>query len=236
MNILKPMFRIRGLLSTNRRLCLTACLLTYFLMMPAGVHAEQETDTLFVPSVRFGVDLSGFARQLFETETLPVEFSADVEWRENFFIAAEGGWLTVDVNRETHRYQASGYFFRLGHDFSIFRGGAHNPNDVFLVSLRYGYGRVRHEAPHIVIPDPYWGDYETSLSSEEYAAHWLEAGIGMKAEVLRNLFLGWSLRGRVRIANTSDPLMQPYIISGFGKSDNSALMVHYSIYYRIPLY
>ncbi len=235
MNILRFIFLIPAQSSTNRglkRLLLLCCMLAAILPV---AQAESQRDTVFVPSLRFGLDVSGFARQIVEAETLPLEASADFEWRENFFAAAEGGWLNVDVNRNTHRYQAQGYFFRAGTDFNILRGSVHNPNDVLVISLRYGFGKLEHEAPNIVIQDPFWGDYVTIADRESYQMHWLEAGIGMKAEVWNNFFLGWTLRGRVRISHTSNPNMEPYFISGFGKSNSTALMFHYSIYYRIPL-
>ncbi len=216
MNILKYIFLILALLSTS-------------------VAVTAQNDTIFKPAVRLGLDVSGFARQLIEAETLPVEFSFDYEWRKKYFAAAEAGWLNVDVNRDTHRYNAQGYFFRTGIDIGILGGDVHNPNDHVLLSLRYGYGRLKQEAPYILISDAYWGDYETSVDPETYHAHWLEAGLGMKTSIWNNLFLGWSLRGRVRISSTSDPNMEPYFISGFGRSNNAALMLHYSIYYRFPL-
>lgn len=197
--------------------------------------AAAQNDTIFRPAARLGLDVSGFARHLIEAETLPVELSFDYEWRKNYFAAAEAGWLNVDVNRETHRYNAQGYFFRTGIDIGILGGDVRNPNDHVLISVRYGYGRLRQEAPYILISDGYWGDYETSVDPETYQAHWLEAGLGMKTSIWKNLFLGWSLRGRVRVAATSDPNMEPYFISGYGRSNNAALMLHYSIYYRFPL-
>lgn len=212
-----------------------AVFLCFFTLMISVVQAETKPDTVFTQSLRFGVDVSGFARQFIESETLPLEFSADFEWRENYFVAAEGGWLSVDVNRDTHRYQASGYFVRTGTDFNILRGSEHNPNDVLIISLRYGYGKLDHEAPHIIIQDPFWGNYVSSAEKESYAMHWLEAGIGMKAEIWNSFFLGWSLRGRIRLSRTDDPNMEPYFVSGFGKSNSTAVMFHYSLYYRIPL-
>ncbi len=216
MNILKYIFLILALLSTS-------------------IAVPAQNDTIFKPAVRLGLDVSGFARQLIEAEMLPVEISFDYEWRQNYFAAVEAGWLNVDVNRDTHRYNAQGYFFRTGIDIGILGGEASNPNDHVLLSVRYGYGRLSQEAPYILISDGYWGDYETSVDPETYHAHWLEVGLGIKTSIWSNLFLGWSLRGRVRVASTSDPNMEPYFISGYGRSNNAALMLHYSIYYRFPL-
>ncbi len=205
-----------------------------FLVICNSLTAEN--DTVFTPSARLGADLSGFARNLIEPETLTGEISLDIEWRKSHFVAIEAGLMQVDVQQETHRYQADGYFFRLGADFNILERSPDNPNDVLLVSLRYGYGKSDHEAPFIVIPDPYWGDHETSVSPESFQAHWLEAGIGLKTEIWNNIFLGWSLRGKLLLTSTSAPEMEPYYIGGYGKSgSNTRLSLLYSVLYRIPM-
>lgn len=192
-------------------------------------------DTLFSPSIRLGVDLGGFARQAFEPETKPLELTVDVEWRQHYFAVIEIGMLDVDIDRESHRYQAQGLFIRAGMDFNILGQTSTNPHDGVLLSVRYGYGSLDHEAPMVMITDPYWGNYTTSMPTEAYQAHWLEAGIGLKTQIWGQLFLGWSLRGRLLVSRPSSAGMEPYYISGFGKSGSSGnLMLHYTISYRIP--
>ncbi len=207
-----------------------------FLAISQVGMTEEVNDTLFVPSVRLGIDISGFARHLIEPETITGEITLDVEWRKSHFFAIEAGLLEVDVEKETHVYQADGYFIRIGADFNILERNPDSPNDVLLASLRYGYGKLEHEAPFVLIPSPYWGARETVIPAESYQAHWLEAGIGLKTEIWNNIFLGWSLRGRLMISDTSAPAMDPYFISGFGKSgNNTSLSFHYQLMYRLPL-
>ncbi len=208
-------------------------LIPFLVISQAGL---AENDTLFTPSVRPGLDVSGLARHLMEPEVVTGEASLDVEWRKSHFVAIEGGLLQVDMQKETHRYQANGYFLRAGADFNILERNPENPHDVVLASIRYGYSKAEHEAPFIVISDPYWGDYETAVSKENFQAHWIEAGIGLKTEIWHNIFLGWSLRGKIMLASTDDPEMDPYFIGGFGKSgSNTRISLLYSIMYRIPM-
>ncbi len=214
-------------------------ILRYFFLLPLMIIScglKAENDTLFVPSVRIGLDVSGVARQFVEPETITGEISVDVEWQNNYFAALEAGMMTVDVEKETHRYQADGYFFRLGADFNILGRTPQNPHDLVLLSVRYGYSALNHEAPFIVIPDPFWGNYQTAVPAHRYRAHWIEAGLGLKTHLFHNIFIGWSLRGRLLLTSTKEPAMEPYFIGGFGKSNgNTNLMLHYLILYRIPL-
>ncbi len=198
--------------------------------------AASENDTIFHPALRIGVDVSGFARQIIEPEVFPIEVSVDFEWRENFFAVAEAGMLTVNMERETHQYTADGFFGRAGADYNLLQHITDPSNDVILVSLRYGYSRFRQEAPLVIIPDEYWGDHQTAVDEDIYQAHWMEAGIGLKTEVFHNLFFGWSLRGKILLSGTSYPEMDPYYVGGYGSSDNNtAMTLHYSLYYRFPI-
>ncbi len=214
-------------------------MLRYFFLLTMVAYSLPllpANDTLFAPSIRVGLDVSGLARHLLEPEVMDSELSVDIEWRKNHFLALEAGLVSVNVDKESHRYQSDGFFFRLGPDFNVLGRGDHNPNDLVLLSFRYGYGRLKQEAPFILISDPYWGDFEDALDSESYQAHWLEAGLGLKAEVFRHFFVGWALRGRLLVARSSRTGMDPYIISGYGKHSGSTnLMLHYHLMYRIPL-
>ncbi len=210
----------------------------FLLLMMVGYSLPllSANDSLFVPSIRLGLDVSGLARHLIEPEQIGAGVTADIEWHKNHFVALEAGFTSVDVERESHQYKSDGFFFRLGPDFNVLGRGDHNPNDLVLLSLRYGYGRLEQEAPFILISDPYWGDYEDAIGSESISAHWLEAGLGLKTEVFTHFFMGWALRGRLLLSRSGGTGMDPYIISGFGKHNGSTnLTLHYHLMYRIPL-
>ncbi|MFP4064255.1 MAG: DUF6048 family protein [Bacteroidales bacterium] len=214
----------------------------YLFLIPAMVTAmnlslaASENDTIFHPALRFGVDVSGFARQIIEPEVFPIEASVDFEWKENFFAVAEAGMSTVNMEKDTHRYIADGYFGRAGADFNLLHYITAPSNDVILVSLRYGYSRSRQEAPLVIISDNYWGDHQTAVDADIYQAHWIEAGIGLKTEIFRSLFIGWSLRGKILLSDTSDPEMDPFYVGGYGGSGSAtAMTLHYSLYYRFPI-
>jgi hypothetical protein len=196
-----------------------------------GVFAGQ--DTIFVPSAGWGVEVSGLARHFLEPETMRWEFSAEYEWKQNWFAVAEAGWNNIQIVKPTHEYESGGAFFRAGADLNLLQ---RNTRDKALLSARYGFGRLHHQAPFILIEDPYWGNMETSVPREIIRAHWLELGGGMKAQIAGNFFLGWTLRARWLISSGRSQEMTPYYISGYGKNTSNLIVAfHYSIYYNFPL-
>ncbi len=202
--------------------------------MVFSLTAAGENDTLFHRSLRIGADVSGFARNLIEPEIMSYEFSADLEWAKNWFIAMESGFLDVNINKPTHNYSAGGYFLRAGLDYNLLQKPELDELGIVFGAIRYGVSNTRHEAPEIVIGNTYWGNVNTSMPIENIWSHWFELGGGIKTKLIGNVFIGWSIRARFLLHKSSSAAMEPYIISGFGKyNDKPAVMVHYYVYYKI---
>ena len=204
------------------------------LAISPGVKAQEAETLVFRQNVSLGYDVSGFARKLIEPEVFMHGISAGFEWRPNWTASLELGTLGIDVQRDSHQYLASGFFVRSGVNYNLLQKTS-MPGEELFVSFRYGFGSLAHEAPNISIIDPYWGSLETSLDPARYSAHWAEIGGGLKTRLFWNIYIGWDLRIRLKLARSSDIEMEPYYISGFGKGkNNSVVMLHYSVYYKFP--
>lgn len=213
----------------------TLRLLFLLLLTSTSACLHGQGDTIFRPSARLGFDVSGLARRFFEPESRALEFSADWEWRKNWFLALEGGGMAVDIEKDTHSYEAGGWFFRLGADYNFLQRPDPVHQDLVIALIRYGFGSLNHQAPGIRVSNPYWGDYFTEIPSERFLAHWLELGGGLKTRIGKHLFMGWTLRARFLISQSRESLISPYTISGFGRhSGNTSVGIHYFLYYRIP--
>lgn len=194
----------------------------------------QERDTLvFRPTFSLGYDLSGLARNYFEPEVLMQHISASYEWQPNWFAALEAGNMDVTVERETHNYHSQGLFFRAGVNYNLLQKSPAMKGEEIFLAFRYGFGWLTHEAPRIIITEPYWGSVEEAFESAGYSAHWAEIGGGLKTKLFWNIYLGWDLRIRLMLARNPGSEMEPYYISGFGKNNgNTAVMLHYSLFYK----
>ncbi len=206
-------------------------------LISISLHANQEEDILiFQPSVRIGFDASGLLNRIWQPEVTNIEFSVDGKFKPDWFIAAEAGYLDIDISRELFDYTSNGLFARAGVDYNVLEKREPESNDVVLLMFRYGYSNLTHNSDRIEIVDPYWGNFNSSVDSENINSHWVELGFALKAELFRGLFLGWSVRGRYLIYSSRDAMLDPYNIPGFGiiRKSNTAYSLHYSIYYRFP--
>lgn len=211
------------------------------LLLSLGSFANSNNDTIpstegVQPFVRFGIDLSSFARGLIEPEVKQYEFALDSEVFPNWFINLEGGWMNVSTITSNFDYKASGFFFRVGPDFNLLKRPSPRQQDLVTFGMRYAYSFQQHEAPYFLSENPYWGDYEGSVGQSSFNAHWIEFAGGVKAEVFQNFFLSWSLRTRVKLYTTRNSELDPYYLPGYGQGKRRApVMVHYSLLYRFSL-
>ena len=200
-------------------------------------HSIAQDSIQWVRGVRIGCDLTRFALYEFQPDRKAMEFSFDTEFKRNKFVTAEIGMEQSKNENIRLSYRSSGFYGRVGVDFNILKKDKlEKGRDVVFVGFRYGYYNMTQQTDAYVIPSYYSTDtLRGSYSSKNLYGHWVEVAFGLKVEVLQNLFLGASMRGRVLLFSKKD-LNYPYYAPGFGKGANSTNFgVNYSIYYQIPL-
>lgn len=196
------------------------------------------SDTVIKPKpdrfVRVGFDISGVAIYFMNPEVRHLELSLDSEIAHNWFVNLEGGNVNVLSDQENYNYHATGIFFRAGVDFNLLKRQAKTRNDVVLVGFRYGFSSLNHGSTRFFVANEYWGDYSGSVENLNHQLHWVELKGGIKTEIFNNLFLGWSLRTRIRLAQSDDSQLQPFFIGGFGRGSRQApISIQYSLMYKI---
>jgi hypothetical protein len=205
-----------------------------------------------IKGLRLGVDLSRFSLYFLEPERQCFEVSADFEALRNLYPTVEYGQQKVSLNKTIdnyypdgtyffksgYYYKSDGSYYRIGADYSFLKVNAQNQYDMLFAGLRYGFANMSHYAEDITIGSGYWGSYsDGSVPENKIKAQWIEIAIGLRAELFKNFFMGWSFRGRILIDKTKDEYMDPYSIPGFGDgSKNSGFGFNFSIYYKIPMF
>lgn len=188
--------------------------------------------------IRFGTDLSKFVLPLFYPETRGYEFLADFQILDNIFIAGEYGISNIKLDTDSYKfnYDLNGNFLKLGLNRNILKHDDVTKNDLLFVGFRYSFSQFKHKASNIHILDEHWDDVigaETETIS--LTCHSIDLVAGVKTELFKNIYIGWTIRGMIRLKLKSDNIMSPYFIPGFGKGDKKAAIgFNYSVYYRIP--
>jgi len=207
--------------------------------------------------LRIGVDLSKPIRALFDSDYSGLEFVADFRITNKIYIAAEFGNEQKtsfealenidDINRvELYDYTTSGSYIKLGVDFNTYENW-YGMTNAIIFGARYAGSTFSQTLNNYTIYDSnrYWNPNDFapgSNSPQEFSglnATWLEILLGIKVELVANLYLGASVRLAYLFTNKEADFFPNLWIPGFNKvNDNSNFGVsyNYTLSYFIPLY
>ncbi len=196
----------------------------------------QEADTVKARnSISLGFDITGPV--LYALDNTKYSYEGYLSYRLNYkyFIVCEPGYSEYNYEQYNYEYYNKGWFVRVGVDIGMLEPVASKINHFAGIGLRYGLSVFEQETPSISI-DNYWGTVNTSIPKSSVHAHFLELQGGVKAELARNLLIGWSVKLRALIYSSGRNEETAAYIPGLGGTDASFIpAISYYIIYRIPI-
>lgn len=191
---------------------------------------------------RVGADLSKPIRTLFEDNYTGFEILGDYRLTKRIYIAAEIGNEQKTTFDDNITSKGKGSYLKLGFDYNM-----HNNwiglNNMIHGGLRYGISSFSQELLEYTISTeaPFFpaDNYTTSVIYNGLNAQWLELLIGVKAEVLNNLYLSINLQLKRRLNEKSPDNFENLYIPGFNRTyedSKTGVGFGYTISYLIPIY
>lgn len=207
--------------------------------------SQNSTENLNRYGLRVGADVSKLARSFIDKDYFGLELVADYRWKYNTYFAGEIGKEYKKTITDYFSYTTDGQYIKLGADHNTY-GNWYGMENMIFIGGRYGFANFSQTLNEYQIRNlnRYWQENPQGNSPEilkKYSgrtAHWLEFLVGMKAEVLQNLYLGVSVRFSRMIYHTQNEFPN-YWISGVGRvweSSNFGINYNYTITYLIPFY
>ena len=205
----------------------------------------QEKDTLKIPQrygLRLGIDAHRLTKSLYNDNYKGLELVGDYRITKKFYAAGELGNEEKTTADDNLNYTTKGSYFKVGFDYNAYENWLDMENMIF-IGMRAGVGSFNHKLNRFTIYQPgnYYG-VTTNTSDQEFnglSASWLEVVSGLKAEVLNNVYVGFSLRINYLMSNNEPEGFANLYIPGFNKTyENSKFGagINYSISYFIPFY
>lgn len=196
---------------------------------------ERRVEIVKDQGLSLGVDLSPVIMRFINEERTGLSFVGRYGVKNRWFAAAEVGYERIKYAKDNYDYKSDGTYIRVGMDYDIFNSEDYPTNDNIFVGLRYSYAWQSHESGRFTIVDSYWGDYSGSVGRTSVNSHVVDAVGGLRCEVLRNFYMGWTFRCRFLLASNHSDDLKPYAIAGYGNYDNKvALGFTYTLEYQIP--
>lgn len=192
--------------------------------------------------LRVGIDLAKPLRTLLDDDYRGFEVNGDYRVYENYYLAAELGNEKDLIVEENVTANGSGSYIKLGVDYNAYRNWQGMQNSIY-VGIRYAFASFSTELEEYTIytRNPYF-ERDTRIENQEYnnlTANWLEMQLGIKVEVLNNLYLGAHVQLKRMIGQSTPGNFDNLYVPGFNRTyDSSSIGVGYgyAISYLIPLY
>jgi hypothetical protein len=212
-----------------------------------SVTAQQEqiTDTIDQKTkygLRLGVDLSKPVRTFVEDGYTGFEILGDFRISDKFYIAGEIGTEDKDYDEENLKANTKGSYIKLGADYNAYNNWFGLNNAIF-IGLRYGFSTFTQELESYTVytNNQVFFPAERVINQEfnGLTGSWAELQVGIKTEVLNNLYLSINLQLKRKISEDVPENFSNLFIPGFNSTNDFSEFgagYGYTISYLIPIF
>ncbi|MEA3318293.1 MAG: DUF6048 family protein [Bacteroidota bacterium] len=195
-----------------------------------GENLDKEKEELKLSSIRIAYNLQTASDLIFKPERSSYAGLAEVSFNNLYTGVIEFGISNINKENTSYNYESSGYYTALGFDYNMLKRDA---PDFFGAGIRLAMANYEYSANNINIEYPHYEDFTTNYFSNTNTAIWAEFVLGIKVEIFKNLYLGWSARVKMNLYRSEPDDFSSYDIPGYGKSENKfKLGAAYHVYFN----
>jgi len=222
------------------------------LLFCVSVHAQN--DSIIKPinestkikqkyGIRLGGDFSKIVRTLIDEDYKGFEIQGDFRLTNKWYLAGEIGAEEKTGSNDFLNATAKGTYFKVGSDYNFYKNWFGMENMIY-GGLRIGFSTFSQTLNSFGIysQNQYWAPQFTSDIAQEFSgltALWSEIIIGLKAELLNNLYIGVNIQFKGMINQDQPENFENLYVPGFNRTHDSGRFgfgYSYNISYLIPLY
>lgn len=189
--------------------------------------------------LRLGADISKLLLPIVDKSYSGLEVVADYRVSKNWYIATELGYENEITYEDYLQSTSSGSYIRLGTNYNAYSNWLDMNNEIY-VGMRYGFAMFEQTLNSYTpnVNSTYFPAKKitTSVTSTGLNAHWVELQLGIKAETLKNLFIGFSGSYKIGISIQNPENFKTLYASGFNRvyESGTGFGFNYTISYLIP--
>ncbi|RXJ51400.1 hypothetical protein ESZ48_05915 [Gelidibacter gilvus] len=210
------------------------------------VQEKNANDTIIIKQkygLRLGGDIGRLVRSFIDDDYKGFEITADYRLTQKLYLAGELGTEENSIRNDYLDVTAKGSYFKAGIDYNLYRNWLDMENLIY-TGLRVGVSTFSQNlnSYKIYTTDQYYDTPFTSTDLQEYkglSAIWAELVIGIKAEIVTNLFIGFNAQLKGLVAEDQPTNFENLFIPGFNKTFDSGRFgfgFGYNVSYLIPIY
>jgi hypothetical protein len=172
--------------------------------------------------------------------TYSYEAGAQVDLKHKYFPIFEIGVAGANkTSNDNIAFKTNGMFSRLGIDINLLspKKDQKPTTNLFLAGVRLGVSNFKYSLNNAIITDNYWGGTEIlNYSNTPNTKIWYEIVVGVRVEVVKNIFMGWSIRSKNLLNPDVTGQITPWFIPGFGINNGSSWGFNYTIGYKLNIH
>lgn len=218
-------------------------ILLFFISFLGTSTAQQKTDTVKTKEsygLRVGIDLSKPLISFLEPESKGLELVGDIRVLRNYYAAVELGFEDKTSKEDYMNYTTKGSYIKAGVNYNAYKNWKGMTNEIY-IGVRYGFSifnqtlnsytpnvKGTYFIPAVVLPNTEFKDL---------SAHWVELVFGLKAETLKNLYLGFSFSFKTMISTKEPDNFKNLYVPGFNRVylNDTGFGINYTLSYLIPI-
>lgn len=206
-------------------------------VVPIKEGKPKKQKVYFERDLKFGWDVSNLLVGALSSSRTGLDFSVDYALKKNLYGIVEVGKNSFEEGSDEMDYFSEGMYFRLGVDSKVGKSERNISRDIFYLGARYAFATFEQKIENYQINSSYWPAATEDEISFNNQAHWAEAIVGFKVEVLKNMYLGLGLRFKLMLFQSGDKTLKPApFVPGYGKTSGALVIgFNYNVYYNLPL-
>ncbi len=201
-----------------------------FVLLSVPAIAQDDEDTVATQPaldsmhlLRFSADISRPILFSGSDRRRSYEFEVDYYWKKELYFVVEGGWGRSVLQDSTLSFTSNNKFFKAGITKSMLSRRMANDWDMAFIGARYALGLIERGEASYVTWDPFWGTTSGVVPGKSLTAHWAEVVAGVKLELYKGIFAGWTVRGKFLLNKNAFRELPPAYIAVYGKGDKNAI-------------
>jgi len=180
------------------------------------IQKEEKPKVPHFQYFRIGVDASKLLRSTLTDKYNTVEFLVESIWKPKMHYVAETGFASATNAGDNISFTSSSYFLRFGFDKYFFGKLYKEDLDNAFIGLRYATAIYNRDDALAQLWDPYYGNTVITKQGATNLMHWIELTAGFRVELVKNIFLGWNIRGKTFLNPVKIKELTPTYLAGYG--------------------
>ncbi|OBX21997.1 MULTISPECIES: DUF6048 family protein [Bizionia] len=211
--------------------------------IPTNKKLKDSSKQLEKYGLRVGGDASKLLRSFLDDDYKGFEVNGDFRFTKKWYLAGEFGVEEKTTTTDYIDVTATGTYIKLGADYNAYENW-YGMNNLLYGGFRVAFSNFSQDLNSFGVysQNQYWAPQFSTSESKKFSglnAVWAEFIVGLKVEVLTNLFLGVNAQFKYIITQSEPDNFENIYIPGYNKTYDSGSFgfgYGYNISYLIPIF